>query len=221
MTEASTSDPRMDPALGAGETAVVLIDLQNEHHPQHLQPVLRVDRGAGGADRSRGPQPRRWSDHARAVGAPVFWSTVVRRRDYADVVNQITQLTADGKAPPAKQQVSLIEGTPGARLVDELVPADGDYLIVKKRRGAFLGTDLEFPPPQPGHPQSRDLGVATDLGGGEHGARRLGTGTTTSSWSRTSASPPRRPPMSMRSGSVFPRMARIMTAEQVMRELGR
>lgn len=219
MIQDTTNDPRMDPALGADETAVVLIDLQNDiirntSNPFHASIAEQVEQT------DLVGRTKALVDHARSVGAPVFWVTVVRRRDYADVVNQITQLTADGKAPPPKQQVALIEGTPGARLVDELVPADGDYVVIKKRRGAFLGTDLEF------HLRSRGIrnlvvsGVATDLGV---------ENTVRDAWDRDYnvvvvedlcvAAPPTAHEHAIR--SVFPRMARIMSAERVMRELGR
>lgn len=197
----------------AARTAIVLIDLQND-----------VVRGSGPfygdlAEQVRGRQlienTVRLVDAARRAGAPIFFITVVRRPDYADVIDQITQLTVTGKAGPAKSQKSLIEGTPGAKLVDELKPQPSDYVLVKKRRSAFYATELEF------HLRARGIdtlvvgGVATDLGV---------ENTVRDGWDRDYnmvvvedicvASPAKAHDYAIE--SVFPRMARIMTVDDVL-----
>ena len=163
MTDTLQGDPRLDPAIVPSRTAIILIDLQND--------IIRNPNGpfyGAIAEQVRERQVVervvRLTDGARAAGALIFYVTVVRRKDYGDVVNQITELVAAGKAPPPKQQVSLVEGTPGAQLVGELVPQSGDYVLVKKRRNAFHQTELDF------HLRARGIttlaigGVATDLG---------------------------------------------------------
>jgi nicotinamidase-related amidase len=199
--------------LAPAKTAVVLIDLQND-----------IIRGSGPFYGDLAEQVRskkvventiRLTDGARAAGAAIFYITVVRRADYADVVNQATQLTATGKAPPAKQQVSLVTGTHGAQLVDELKPQPSDYVLVKKRRNAFHATELDF------HLRARGIdtivigGVATNLGV---------ENTVRDGWDRdynmvvvpdiSVASPAAAHDYCM--SSVFPRMARIMTVDEVL-----
>jgi nicotinamidase-related amidase len=213
------ADPRLDPALVPARTALVLIDLQND--------VIRNDQGPfyGAIFRQvqeQGIVPRVAGlvDVARAAGAAVFFITVVRRPDYLDVVNQLTELVVAGKAVPAKQQRSLIAGTRGAELVDELRPQPSDYVLVKKRRSAFLGTELDF--------HLRCLGITTVVVGGV--ATDLGVeNTVREAWDRdynvvvcddiSTAVPLAAHEYALR--SVFPRMARVMTAEQVSQALRR
>lgn len=213
----SGADPRLDPALVPARTALVLIDLQND--------VIRNDQGPFyGAifrqvqDQGIVPRVAALVDAAHATGAPVFFITVVRRPDYLDVVNQLTELVAAGKGVPAKQQRSLIAGTHGAQLVDELQPGPSDYVLVKKRRSAFLGTELDF--------HLRCLGVTTVVVGGV--ATDLGVeNSVREAWDRDynvvvcedicTAVPLAAHDYALR--SVFPRMARVMTAAQVEQAL--
>lgn len=217
MNDTPATDPRLDPSLVPSRTAIVLIDLQND--------VIRNPNGpfyGAIAEQVRNKQVVervvRLTAQARAAGALIFYITVVRRRDYQDVVNQISELVAAGKAPPAKLQVSLVEGTPGAQLVDELKPEAGDYVLVKKRRNAFHQTELDF------HLRARNIttvaigGVATDLGV---------ENTVRDAWDRdynvivlediSVAVPPAAHDYAI--SSVFPRMARIMSTDRFLAEL--
>jgi len=217
MTELSHPDPRLDPAILPSRTAVILIDLQND--------IIRNPNGpfyGSIAEQVRAKQVVenvvRLTAGARAAGALIFYITVVRRQDYGDVVNQISELVAAGKASPAKKQVSLVEGTDGARLVDELKPQPQDYVLVKKRRNAFHQTELDF------HLRARDIttlaigGVATDLGV---------ENTVRDAWDRdynvivlediSVSAPPAAHDYAI--ANVFPRMARIMTSGRLLDEL--
>ena len=78
----------------------------------------------------------------RKVGMPVVFIGHVIRKDYADVVPTVTDEMLQGLAPPPR--VALIDGTPGADIVDELRPAPGDHVIYKRRSNAFYNTDLEL-----------------------------------------------------------------------------
>jgi len=217
MTEPSHPDARLDPAILPSRTAIILIDLQND--------IIRNPNGpfyGAIAEQVRARQVVenvvRLTAGARAAGALIFYITVVRRPDYGDVVNQISELVAAGKAPPARQQVSLVEGTDGARLVDELKPQPQDYVLVKKRRNAFHQTELDF------HLRARDIttlaigGVATDLGV---------ENTVRDAWDRdynvivlediSVSVPPTAHDYAI--ANVFPRMARIMTSARLLDEL--
>lgn len=214
-----TADPRLDSALVPEKTAIVLIDLQND--------IIRNEQGPFYAAIAQQVREKRLVENvvrlvegARDAGALIFFITVVRRGDYADVVNQLTELVAAGKGVPAKQQISLIAGTPGARLVDELQPRPEDYVLVKKRRNAFHGTELDL------HLRSRGIttlvvgGVATDLGV---------ENTVRDAWDRDYnvvvvddicvAVPPAAHDYAV--SSVFPRMARIMSTDRVLQELAK
>jgi nicotinamidase-related amidase len=218
MSSAATpSDPRLDPRLVPEKTAIVLIDLQND--------IIRNDQGPFyGAiykqvtERGIVAKAVDLVQAARTHGCPVFFVTVVRRPDYHDVVNQLTDLVQAAKAVPAKQQRALIAGTRGAELVDELQPTDADYVLVKKRRNAFLGTELDF------HLRCRGVttvvvgGVATDLGV---------ENTVRDAWDRDynvvvvedlcTAVPLAAHDYAIQ--SVFPRMARVMKTAQVVQAL--
>lgn len=218
MTSAPQSlDPRLDAKIDPSKTAIVLIDLQND--------IIRNDQGPFyGAifkqvtERGLVAKAVDLVHAARAHRCPVFFITVVRRSDYSDVVNQLTDLVQAGKAVPAKQQRSLIVGTKGADLVDELQPTDDDYVLVKKRRNAFHGTELDF------HLRCRGIttvvvgGVATDLGV---------ENTVRDAWDRDynvvvvedlcTAVPLAAHDYAIQ--SVFPRMARVMKTQQVVEAL--
>ena len=84
--------------------------------------------------------------HFRAGNQPVFHVLRVHRRDGSDV--EIIRQDLFEKHPFA------VEGTHGAQVVDELLPAPGEYVIHKTRMSAFIGTELDL--------MLRNLGV-TDL----------------------------------------------------------
>lgn len=217
MTEKAHDDPRLDTALAPARTAIILIDLQNDiiknpNGPFYGSIAQQV------REKEVIEKAGRLVEGARAAGAPIFFVKVVRRKDYGDVVNQISQLVAEGKAPPPRQQVSLVEGTYGAEMVEELKPEPGDYVIIKKRRNAFYSTELDF------HLRARGItavaigGVATDLGV---------ENTVRDAWDRDYnvividdicvTAPASNHDHAI--ANVFPRMARIMSAEALLTEL--
>lgn len=75
---------------------------------------------------------------ARYVDIPVIYMKAGHRKDLSDVVETITDLKH------TKQMPMIIEGTPGAEIIDELKPSPDDYVIAKRRHGAFYNTDLEL-----------------------------------------------------------------------------
>lgn len=217
MTDDTKDDPRLDPAILPSRTAIILIDLQND--------IIRNPNGPFYGSLAQQVKDKqvvenavRLTEGARSAGALIFYITVVRRKDYGDVVNQINEFVAAGKAPPPKLQVSLVEGTHGAQLVDELKPDPRDYVLVKKRRNAFHQTELDF------HLRTRSIttlaigGVATDLGV---------ENTVRDAWDRdynvivlediSVAAPPTAHDYAV--ANVFPRMARIMSTDRILAEM--
>jgi len=73
------------------------------------------------------------TDLARSNGFPVFW---VRQEFESDL--------SDAFVDMKRENIRMfIKGTPGPRILDELVRADSDVEIVKKRYSMFYGTDLD------------------------------------------------------------------------------
>jgi nicotinamidase-related amidase len=72
----------------------------------------------------------------RRCRLPVFHVLRVHRKDGSDV--EIFRRDLFRKTPFA------IEGTPGAMVISELEPSDGEYIIRKIRMSAFMQTDLDL-----------------------------------------------------------------------------
>lgn len=72
---------------------------------------------------------------ARASGVPVIYSRVAFRSSYIDVLPQL---------PSVKDYGILNENGSGSAVIDALAPQAQDIVIVKRRVGAFHGTDLEL-----------------------------------------------------------------------------
>ena len=72
----------------------------------------------------------------RSEHRPVFHVLRIHRKDGSDV--EIIRQDIFRKHPFA------VEGTRGAQVVDELMPAPGEYIIPKIRMSAFIGTELDL-----------------------------------------------------------------------------
>ena len=80
---------------------------------------------------------------ARQKGLPIIHIKTVHRQDNADVVPTTTDFMLQGVVPKQMPPI-LVEGTPGAAFIDELQPAQEDYVIAKRRSGAFYNTELDL-----------------------------------------------------------------------------
>jgi len=122
------------------KTALLVIDMQNdlvkvEEEPfAELYKMVQSNRIIENMDKV--------IRAARKVEMPVVFLKHVLREDYRDVVPSITDVMLRGEAPPPRK--AMIEGTPGAEVVDELKPAPGDYVIAKRRGNGFYNTELEL-----------------------------------------------------------------------------
>jgi nicotinamidase-related amidase len=74
---------------------------------------------------------------ARAAGAMVVYVMNTRRADGADQASVPTDAGTAGSGRP-------VEGTPGWQVVDVLRPEPSDFSVIKRRRNAFHGTDLDL-----------------------------------------------------------------------------
>ena len=70
---------------------------------------------------------------ARAAGLPVIFTQEFHRKQLVDFGREL-----DGAEP-----VHCLEGTPGVELHPRTRPAEGEWLIQKRRYSAFFGTDLD------------------------------------------------------------------------------
>ena len=127
---------RIDPKV----SALLLMDLQNDVikggllpiHPDLISNCQKV------------------LSKARQVGMPVVYVRVANRPDRKDAPPPPLGASSPGGGGPA-----LIEGTPGAEVVEELAPRPEDFIVTKHTTSPFNSTDIEV--------YLRRLGVTTLL----------------------------------------------------------
>lgn len=113
------------------DAALLILDMQNDIIGRH-----RHGNGHGGAMPVEDliSRIRELRDGFRQAGLPVIYTRVAYRLDYADA-----HVTA-----PARARSTLREGEPSSAVIEELTPATDDYVVIKRRIGAFYQTDLEL-----------------------------------------------------------------------------
>ena len=79
---------------------------------------------------------------ARAAGLLVIHTRQGYRADYADYPDFRRARNRYRGAAPGRDGPSLVRGTPGWEIIEELTPAPGEPIIDKRANGAFHGTDL-------------------------------------------------------------------------------
>ena len=115
------SEVRLDPA----GTAVLIVDMLNEFCKPGGAMVLP------GYETLVPPQ-RRLIEAARRVGCPILFIVDSHRAN----------VRADREF--LKRTPHCLEGSWGARVIDELEPQESDIYVVKRRYSAFFGTDLDL-----------------------------------------------------------------------------
>lgn len=75
-------------------------------------------------------------NRARSAAMPVIYTRVCFRPGYPELIvnNLLFSLTVE--------KMALIDGTPGAEIIPELAPVQGDFVIDHRRVSAFYGTEL-------------------------------------------------------------------------------
>ncbi|MDD5038687.1 MAG: cysteine hydrolase [Dehalococcoidales bacterium] len=130
----------LETKIDISKTALLVIDMQNDLIKVKEAPfnaVTKMVQSKGAINKTA-----RVIAAARQAKIPVVFTNHVHREDNADVVPTITDFMLQGLMTPAR--ASMIEGTPGAQIVDELKPAPGEHVIWKRRSNAFYNTDLEL-----------------------------------------------------------------------------
>jgi len=160
---------------------------------------------------------------ARRAGAMVAYAHADHRADRAisartlrDTDNRLRPL---GAADLDSHKPLLTGGTPQARVVRELAPLPGDYLIPKHRWSAFHGTYLDLALRTRGADTIVLCGGSTDVGvaATAFAARDLDYNLVIASDACTSPENDNHEQLMRR---VFPRMARVRTTAQVVAMLG-
>lgn len=194
------------------KTALVLIDLQNDIVKGKEPPYDEIGRVA----REIGviPNTARMIARARHFRIPVMYVKVERRPDGADVVPVITDQALRGQAQH-RQVMVLQEGTWGAQIVEEIAPQPGDYVIVKRRVGAFYGTSLEIFLRARGLDTVLIGGIATNMGV-ENTVREGRDRDFNMVVLRDCCAASPREVHDYAVERIFPRLARVMTTDQVI-----
>jgi nicotinamidase-related amidase len=110
--------------------ALLIVDMQNDF-------VLPDAPAAVAGARETMPAIAALAEHARKRSWPVIHVVREHRPDGSDVEYTRRELFQNGGG-------ICVAGTPGARIVAELTPRSGDYVLTKQRFSAFLGTELDF-----------------------------------------------------------------------------
>jgi ureidoacrylate peracid hydrolase len=123
-------------------SALVVVDMQNDFlHPEgafgHLAREL-PERAIDMAFLASTIVPvKRLADAFRAAGRPVIYIAHVLKADYSDAAFPYW------RGSPLRRTDFLVEGTWGARIVDELAPREDEHLVAKKGFGGFSNTPLD------------------------------------------------------------------------------
>lgn len=131
----------METKFNPEKTALLVIDMQNDltkAGPDYFAPLYEMVRSNRVIDNFT-----RMVKWAREKRIPVVHIKTVHRPDNADVVPTITDLMLQGMVPSQMPPI-LVEETPGADFIEELQPAAEDYVVAKRRSGAFFNTALDL-----------------------------------------------------------------------------
>jgi ureidoacrylate peracid hydrolase len=144
-----TLDARPRPLdIDLAKTAVVCIDMQNAFIREGGMFDLAGWPTQGGRDNI---EPcRRVIEAARAAGTKVVFVKMSFRpgftnaggRDSPNYHKEIGMVLM--REHPEFIEQSIVEGTWGVQIIDELVPLPGEPVVSKQRYSGFAGTDLDF-----------------------------------------------------------------------------
>lgn len=149
------TDTKAIPSLVPARTAIIAVDFQPD--------IIGAD-GAFGpmfhAEVERVgviPAARRLLDAGRTAGAKIVYSRATFSPGYPELVGNIPMLAS------TPEYRCLIDGTPGAAVVDAVKPHEGDLVMAHYRVGCFLGTPLDVVLRGAGIDTIVLTGVATNL----------------------------------------------------------
>ncbi|HEX3484021.1 MAG TPA: isochorismatase family cysteine hydrolase [Micropepsaceae bacterium] len=205
---------RLDRNLSAGHTGLVLFDALNGYlHPQDNPAKLRFL-----AERNILPTMQRLLAGARRVGMTTFYPAGAHAPDGSDSVDRLTDTDmelAPGGSAEKPIRPHFHKGSRDAEIAPELAPAAGDVVVLKQRWSSFFQTNLELQLRARGIDTIVIAGGSTDVGIAStvFAARDLDYGIVVV---RDCCYSTRGPNNDFFMDRVFPRMARVMSADQAV-----
>ena len=123
--------------------ALIIVDMQNDFiHDNGF--ILKYSEGVGVAKdalkRLRGPilYIKELAEFFRSKGKEVIYIYTAWAPDYSDVAIPLKKMH-----DKAREAGCLVEGSWGARIIDELTPEKTDHIVLKKAYGGFFQTSLD------------------------------------------------------------------------------
>jgi nicotinamidase-related amidase len=205
---------RLDRNLSAGHTGLILFDALNGYlHPQDNPAKLRFL-----AERNILPNMQRLLAGARRVGMTTFYPAGAHAPDGSDSVDRLTDTDmelAPGGSADKPIRPHFHKGSRDAEIAPELAPAAGDVVVLKQRWSSFFQTNLELQLRARGIDTIVIAGGSTDVGIAStvFAARDLDYGIVVV---RDCCYSTRGPNNDFFMDRVFPRMARVMSADQAV-----
>ena len=201
-------------ALDPARTCLLVFDLLEGHVNKDPKTRKRFDPVIANAEALLGA--------ARREGAMIAYAHADHRADRAtsartlrDTDNRLVPIRADDLE---SHKPVLTGGTPEARVIRELAPEPGDYMVPKHRWSAFHGTYLDLALRTRGANTLILCGGSTDVGiaSTAFAARDLDYNLVIVSDACTSPEADNHTQLTKR---IFPRMARVRTTAQVLQML--
>jgi nicotinamidase-related amidase len=204
---------RLESQLGAGHTGLVLFDALNGYlHPQNPAKVRFL------AERNILPNMQRLLAGARKVGMTTFYPSGAHAPDGSDSVDRLTDTDMDlgaGGNAEAPIRPHFHKGSRDAEIAPELAPLETDVIVPKQRWSSFFQTNFDLQLRVRGIGTLVIAGGSTDVGiaSTAFAARDLDYGIVVV---RDCCYSTRGPNNDFFMDRVFPRMGRVMTADQAV-----
>jgi len=124
-------------------SALIIVDMQNDFvHPDGAFGRRAREDAAARIDidflASTIPNVRRLAEAFRHHGRPVVYVAIMLKPDYSDAAVPYWRHHRRPSDGP-----SIVEGTWGAQIIDELTPHGGEHVVIKKGFGGFSHTPLD------------------------------------------------------------------------------
>jgi nicotinamidase-related amidase len=204
---------RLESQLGAGHTGLVLFDALNGYlHPENPAKVRFL------AERNILPNMQRLLAGARKVGMTTFYPSGAHAPDGSDSVDRLTDTDMDlgaGGNAEAPIRPHFHKGSRDAEIAPELAPLEIDVIVPKQRWSSFFQTNFDLQLRVRGIGTIVIAGGSTDVGiaSTAFAARDLDYGIVVV---RDCCYSTRGPNNDFFMDRVFPRMGRVMTADQAV-----
>ena len=79
---------------------------------------------------------------SRYVGIPIFYTQAVRESSGIDLLTRSHKILPKSREERIKKKPICVRETWDAEIVDEIKPAEGDHVVIKRRDSAFHDTEI-------------------------------------------------------------------------------